>query len=253
MVGADGRMRGEARAGAAALVFLTSLPLGRAVDVEPRDLGRAAPAFPLVGAMLGGIVGSTAALGADALGPALAAMLSVALSALLTGAIHFDALADSADALGGRSPEHALEIMRDPRIGAFGAAALVLVAGIEAAALAGLAAAGAVAAVVASFGLARSVAPAAARLAPDARRGAGLGGPLAAGGTVRAAAGVVVAVALATLLTGWDGLALAGCAAGCAALGTAVCRRRFGGLTGDGLGALILLTEAACLCVALAL
>jgi adenosylcobinamide-GDP ribazoletransferase len=250
---ADGRLRTEARAAGAGLAFLTRVPVGRRLDAGPRDLARAAPAFPLVGAALGAVVGAAAAAGAEPLGPALAATLAVALGALLTGAIHLDALADSADALGAGTPARALEIMRDPRVGAFGTVAILLVLLTEASALAQLGPAGAIELVAVAFGLARATAPAVACAVPDARRGTGLGRPLAEAAAARAALGAVLAAGGAVALAGPKGLALVGCALVCAVAAAVLCRRRFGGVTGDALGALIMVTEAACLCVAVAL
>jgi adenosylcobinamide-GDP ribazoletransferase len=93
------------RAGAAAVSFLTRVPVGRHLALDAADVGRGAALFPLVGAGIGAAVGLVA-VGLDAvLPPFLAAALAVAVEALLTGAIHLDALADTADALGGGSRE----------------------------------------------------------------------------------------------------------------------------------------------------
>src|SRR5262245_54938917 len=132
-------MRRLARAALAAVAFLTRLPVGRRVELGPDDVARGAPLFPLVG----GAVGAVCGLAADALVPALpslvAGALAVGLAAALTGAMHLDALADTADALGGSSRERALEIMRDHAVGAFGAVALIVVLLVDAAAFAALA------------------------------------------------------------------------------------------------------------------
>src|SRR5205823_452731 len=95
--------------------------------------------FPLVGAALGAAVGG-AAYGLARIMPSLAAAgIALALGALLTGALHLDGLADTADALGARSREGALAIMRDHAIGTYGATALVLDLVVKTAALAALA------------------------------------------------------------------------------------------------------------------
>src|SRR5918999_885579 len=86
----------------AALAFLTRAP------VPAGDLVRAAPLFPVVGAALGALVGATA------------------VGLAVTGALHVDGLADSADGLAGRDRDHALAIMRDHAVGTYGACALVL-------------------------------------------------------------------------------------------------------------------------------
>src|SRR5690349_572464 len=118
----------------AAVAFLTRIPVRGAFDV-----GAGAALFPLVGAGIGAAVGGTAYGLAQVLPALAAAGAALAIGALLTGGLHLDGLADSADALGGRSREDALAIMRDHAIGSYGAAALVLDLVVKAAALAALA------------------------------------------------------------------------------------------------------------------
>jgi adenosylcobinamide-GDP ribazoletransferase len=116
---------------AAATAFLTRVPVGRFVELDGRAVTRAAPLYPLVGAAIGALAGGVVDVLAGPLPPWAAATTGVALAALLTGGMHLDALADTADALGGSTRERRLEIMRDPSIGSFGAAALVLVLVLE--------------------------------------------------------------------------------------------------------------------------
>ncbi len=109
--------------------FLTVVPWGRWDDTQPEDLGCAAMLFPWVGALLGLAVAG-ARQGILALGgsPALAAALALTLWVLLTGGLHLDGLMDAADGLlGGTTAAQRLEIMRDERVGAFGALAAMLV------------------------------------------------------------------------------------------------------------------------------
>ena len=125
-----------------ALAFLTRLPLPE--PDRPPDLARATRAMPLAGAVIGlggaAVYGLTGALG---LTPAIAGLLAVATTILLTGALHEDGLADSADGLfAGAEPARRLEIMRDSRTGAYGALALILSVGLRATALAAIAAPG---------------------------------------------------------------------------------------------------------------
>ena len=111
----------------AAFAFLTRLPVWRG-PLRDLDLGRSVSFFPLVGLVLGfALTGLGAAL-AGSVGPWLVAVLLAALLALLTGGLHLDGFADVFDALGGGRGDRArmLEIMRDSRIGAHGAAALNL-------------------------------------------------------------------------------------------------------------------------------
>src|SRR5918992_1259116 len=101
--------RGLAAAGA----FLTRLPIGRVVDVDARAVAAAAPLYPVVGAALGAVAGLAERGLSQWLPPFVVAAMLVALLAALTGAMHLDGLADTADALGGRSREDSLQIMRD--------------------------------------------------------------------------------------------------------------------------------------------
>ena len=245
-------MRNALRPAAGAIAFLTRVPIGRWVDVDARDVGRGAWLFPLVGGLVGGAAGLLADVTADRL-PALAAGgLAVGLTALLTGALHLDALADTADALGARSRERALEIMRDHAIGAFGATALVLVCLLDAALLGALAETDDAALV----GLAAGASGRAAMLPlayalPYARPGEGQGRALAGIGAVTVALGIAVAVVLA-LPAGSAGLwAVLGAALAALVLGL-VARARFGGVTGDVLGATGKLAETVALVAAAA-
>jgi adenosylcobinamide-GDP ribazoletransferase len=129
---------------AAAFSFLTRLPVpARAIgdgDVAAVALGRSVVWFPLVGALLGGAQVAAAWLLGGHLPPGLTAIALVALSAALTGGLHLDGLADTFDGWAGGRGERArtLEIMRDSRIGAHGAAALVLLLAAKIVAIAGL-------------------------------------------------------------------------------------------------------------------
>src|SRR5690242_17118460 len=119
----------------AAVAFLTRLPAGR----RAHDVSAGATLFPVVGAAVGAAVGATA-YGLARIAPTLvAAGIALALGVLLTGALHLDGLADTADALAARTREAALAIMRDHAVGAYGAVALVLDLLVKAAALAALA------------------------------------------------------------------------------------------------------------------
>jgi adenosylcobinamide-GDP ribazoletransferase len=108
----------------AALVFLTRIPAG-GFPYTADDLRWASAHFPLIGALLGGLAVTAFRL-LEPAGATVASAASVALLLLVTGAFHEDGLADTADALGGgMDRERVLAILKDSRIGAFGAAALV--------------------------------------------------------------------------------------------------------------------------------
>ena len=129
-----------------ALVFLTSIPVtafGQATD-QPPDFRRGARVFPLVGALIG-VAGGFVIVVSVALGlPAsIAAALAVMGIIFLTGALHEDGLADTADGFGGGgTAQRKLEIMDDSRIGSFGAVALILSLLLRVLALAALVPAG---------------------------------------------------------------------------------------------------------------
>ena len=109
-----------------ALSFLTSVPV-RTDAPRPGALGRAAMWFPLVGFGLGLILAGAHLVFGWLFPPLLAAALTVAAWAALTGGLHLDGLADCCDGLlATATPERRLEIMRDPRLGAFGVIGLTL-------------------------------------------------------------------------------------------------------------------------------
>ncbi len=112
-----------------ALRFLTRLPVPFVRTLDPPALSQAMRMFPLAGAVAGLVAGGTLVLANLALLPQFfAAAAAMAAGALVTGALHEDGLADVADGFGGGSSrEHRLDIMRDSRIGAYGALALGLI------------------------------------------------------------------------------------------------------------------------------
>lgn len=242
-----------------AVAFLTRLP----VPVRPSssggpDVGRASLLFPLVGLLIGGLQAGAAALLLHRLPDPLAALLVVSLGVLVTGALHLDGLADTADGLGGgKDREHALRIMRDHSVGAFGATAIALAIAVKATALASLTMLG-------GAGLRWIVlAPALGRWAPVllgaalpyARPEGGLGQALTGGaaGRTELAGATVTALAAAGVLAGWNGAVAVAEALLVVLLFGALCRRRLGGITGDTLGASVELVEAAVLVAAVGL
>lgn len=252
---AGSALAAEARSVAAAIAFLTRLPLGRRIDLDGRDVARGALLFPLVGAAIGAAVGGSAILAERALPPFAAAAAALAVGALLTGALHLDGLADTADALAGRSRERALEIMRDPRIGTYGAIALAFDLLLKVAALGALLERGdALVPLVAAAALARSTAVPLASFLPYARPEGGVGGVLSGRVSIGTTVGaVVLAAAPALALLGWRGAGMLGAAAVVTlALGLGY-RRWLGGVTGDALGAAVEIVETIALLVALGL
>jgi adenosylcobinamide-GDP ribazoletransferase len=239
----------------AAIGLLTRLP----VSFDDPGVSGAA-AFPLVG-LLVGVAGAVPLLlvGALAAEPALAGLLAIAAMTTLTGALHLDGLADTADALLAADTAGAERARKDPAIGPGGAVALILVLGIEVAALASLLSSAGAAVAAASLVVAaivgRTLPIAAIVLTPARAASGGFGAWFAAG--VRPADALIASV-LAIAIIG--GLALAigspviavggvvGAVAGLVMAGAIVAGRRQ--LDGDGMGAIVELTVAATLLAA---
>jgi adenosylcobinamide-GDP ribazoletransferase len=244
----------ELRGGVAAVAFLTRVPVGRAIVLDAGDVGRGGVFFPLVGAGIGAATGGVAYALAGPLTPLLAALLGLATAAVLTGVLHLDALADTADALGAATRERALEIMRDHSIGAYGGVALVLDLGLKAAALAALADGRGVLRFAVCAAAASRAAPVLLSAAlPYARAGDGLGRALGTTRAARSIAALGIAALICVAVAGTDGAILLGVAAAVAVTAGLLARRRFGGITGDVLGAAAELSETAALVVAVAL
>ncbi|HSI60987.1 MAG TPA: adenosylcobinamide-GDP ribazoletransferase [Ideonella sp.] len=266
MAGAARRLGHELRLLAVALQFLTRVPVPAALGFEPAWLNQCVRWFPLVGAAVGLWGALVLALAAAVWPPTVAALLCVAATLWLTGAFHEDGLADTFDALGGAVPrEKALAIMKDSRIGTYGAAALVLALALRAALLAALLARGllpAAAALLASQLLGRTGAVLLMALLPyagDAEHAKAK--PLATSVAGRGAAAAVLVAAVCSVaccgglwLAGLPAQGLRWCAAALAAVAVVGLmrrwlRRRLGGYTGDTLGATEQLTEIAVLAV----
>ncbi|MFL5299231.1 MAG: adenosylcobinamide-GDP ribazoletransferase [Anaeromyxobacteraceae bacterium] len=233
---------------AVAVAFLTAIPLR--VEAEARDVGRAALCFPVVGAALGALLAAVGMLLGRALPAPLVAVLVVAAGALATGALHLDGLADTADGFGGgRDAEHALRIMKDHAVGAYGATALVLALLVKAAALHALLAGGAAFTWLPIAGaLSRWVTVPLARL-PSAR-GSGLGASVSRHvGDVEVGGATAIALAVSLGVGGLRGAVAALAAFLFAVAFGALCRRRIGGVTGDTLGAAAEIAEALVLVV----
>lgn len=230
--------------------FLTRLPLRREPLAAP-ELASAAVLFPLVGAALGGAIGGIALGLAQILPALLAAALAIAFELALTGALHVDGLADSADGLAGPSPEHTLKIMRDHSLGTYGASALALDLLAKAAALGVIAEVHTVLPVVAAYAVSRAAPLPLAATLPYARANGGAGRSLSEGLGVRGASvGVTLATVIAVATTGGWALAALACLVLVSAIVGGLARRRLGGVTGDTMGAAIELTATLALIAA---
>lgn len=247
----------------AALGLFTVIPVPSVAAIDRRLAGRAMAAFPWVG-LLVGAAGGLVLWGVVVLGAAawLGAALALAVVAALTGALHLDGLADTADGLGSRKPaEEALVIMRKSDVGPMGVAALVLALLIDAAALSSLTESGALLAggalgVAAMVG--RAVVTGATVSRASARR-QGFGALFI--GATSSATAWATGVAVVGVAAGVG--AFAGGTAGAVVFASVAClaggigflwatrlRRRLGGMTGDVFGSIIEVTQAAFLVLA---
>lgn len=241
----------------AALRFYSRIPVpaGPAEDAfAPPDLKRIAYAVPLAGAVIG-LAGAAILIGAHALGlPNLvAAILAILTCVLLTGALHEDGLADTADGFGGGASRlRRLEIMRDSRIGSYGACALVFSLLLRVALLDGLLALSptrAALALIAAASLSRAAGMLLLEFLPPARAD---GASAAAGqpGADAAVRSALVGALLATLLiVPSTGVGATVMAIGLSVLAlfamTRLSNRLIGGQTGDVAGAVQQLCEIA--------
>jgi adenosylcobinamide-GDP ribazoletransferase len=253
------RLRHELRLLCVALQYFTRLPTPTLRDFDLAWLSQSVRYFPVAGWVIGAIGAIALWVCAQALPMPLAALLALAATVAATGAFHEDGLADTFDALGGHVPrERALEIMRDSRIGTYGAAALGIALLLRWQALAALPLTAAMAALICAHSVARAGAAslmsslAYVRLEADAK-------------AKPVAQALSKGNLFATLLAG--GLPVAICIAAFPQLTIPLCagafavalirmhcarwfRRRLGGYTGDGLGCCEQLGEIAFLLAA---
>jgi adenosylcobinamide-GDP ribazoletransferase len=224
--------------------FLTVLPIPRREGEEAIPLGRAAWWFPAVGLLLGAALVGIDRLVSLAFPPLLSVGLVLALWKIATGGIHLDGLADCLDGLAGQDVERRRAIMRDSRVGTFGAAGLVLCLLLEFLALAALPSM--------VRGRLLLLAPVVGRLAPlligpclrAATPGQGIGAAFLAATSRRAGPVLLVAVGgLAIWVLGTWAAVIVLCGLAMSALAAAAFARRFGGVTGDVLGASVELCE----------
>src|SRR5213082_2906249 len=213
--------------------YLTIVPVPGREAHGLAPLGRAAPWFPVVGLALGAALVGVERLTSAVFSPLLAALLTVTVWKVLTGGLHLDGLADCLDGLAGRDAAHRLGIMRDSRLGAFGAIGLILFLLLEIGALVELPADARWRALLVLPAVGRATPPLLARCFASARvegQGATFRDGLRAGA---APLGLALAVALAlAAVSVAAALALAAFMAG-----------KLAGVTGDVLGAAIEIAE----------
>ncbi len=234
-----------------AVGFLTRIPVG---DVtrggrSEVDMTKAVPWFPVVGIGIGAIVGGTYVLADELLNVRVASLLAVGLGLLITGAFHHDGLADIADAFGGGwTVERRLEILKDSRLGTYGTAALCVAIVGEVLAISELKGAPAIGAIIVAHSLGRAMALAAMLLARSAGEGMGSDymqqlSPLAV--TSGILAGIVATFVWSPIFA----LATIGVAAVPTIAIVALANRKIGGINGDVLGAITVVSGLATLII----
>lgn len=226
-----------------AIRYLTILPVPVSAGRRTLPPGRAAGWFPLVGLALGALIAAVDGLAVQCFAPLVSAVLTVTVWKVATGGLHLDGLADCLDGLMGRDRDQRLAIMRDSRIGTFGALGLVLFLALEIAAVAESPPAFRWRLLVTAPAVGRAVPAVLARLFGAARpegQGAAFVTSVRVSATVIALAGAAL---VATAVLGARG-AVAAALAVVVAIGVAwFFARRLGGVTGDVLGAAIETTE----------
>lgn len=238
-----------------ALQFLTQLPVGSIRDCPADWLARCAKYMPLVGALIGAIAGTATLIAASIFPQPLPAVIGLVTAIWLTGALHEDGLADTADAFGGgRTRERRLEIMKDSSIGSYGAVALIAVIALKGAALVALDPRSAACVLIAGHAGARLAAVLTMGFLPHAGNGVAkvsqkisemTGGETLVAIALGLMAGILVLPVSAFLMA-----TLAAAAA--ATVMALIARRKIEGYTGDVLGAVEQVYETAFFAVAAA-
>jgi adenosylcobinamide-GDP ribazoletransferase len=225
------------RSALAAVALLTRVPVAGA-KFEDSELAGSAAWIPVVGASIGLVVGGSYALFSGIITPLVAASLAVTVGILVTGALHEDGLADSADAFGsGSDRAETMRIMKDPTHGSYGVIALVLSVGIRIASLAAIDPIAALLTLPVIHALARAGSVALAGVLPPAAA-EGLGATLVRADVGRAALiGSGGAVIMSVALLGVWAVPFVVLAGSVTFLVGQVAMRRIRGFTGDVLGA----------------
>jgi adenosylcobinamide-GDP ribazoletransferase len=234
-----------------ALMFMTRLPVGKGYVFRSEDLPRSAVYFPIVGVMIGSLAGLVVLCSEPFFPPVVSVLFCMGTTVLLTGALHEDGLADAMDGLlGGKEPRQRLEIMRDSRLGSYGALALWFSLSAKAFVLTSLLEEGvlkAVTALIVAQGLGRAATVALLFSHPYVRSDQSKATPFGNAVTLKEAllASIFPVLLSFVLLGNKSVLTLIAAAAGTWAAGRYF-QKKIGGITGDCLGAASQFVELVC-------
>jgi adenosylcobinamide-GDP ribazoletransferase len=234
-----------------ALMFLTRIPVGKRYVFRSEDLPRSAVYFPVVGLLIGLLAGSVLFCAEVFMPSGLAVLLCMAVTVLVTGALHEDGLADAADGLAGsHDPRGRLDIMRDSRLGTYGAVALWFSLTAKLLLLTALLQQGvymAIYALIVAHGVGRASTVALLFSHPYMRNDASKASPFGNSVTLKELVIALVAPVIASiLLLGSRAILLLITAAAATWAAGTYFRRKIGGITGDCLGAANQLVELVC-------
>jgi adenosylcobinamide-GDP ribazoletransferase len=234
-----------------ALMFLTRIPVGKRYVFRSEDLPRSTLYFPIVGLMIGLLGGLVLFFATLFLPPIVAVLLCMSVTVAVTGALHEDGLADTADGLiGGLERQQCLEIMKDSRLGSYGAIVLWFSLTAKLFLLAALLEKGvftAVGALVVAHGLGRAATVTLLFSHPYVRTGESKASPF--GNTVTLKEFVISLLApilLSFALLGSKAVLLLIVAAAATWAAGVYFHKKIGGITGDCLGAANQLVELVC-------
>jgi adenosylcobinamide-GDP ribazoletransferase len=238
-----------------ALSFLTILPIGRHLSHDDKGLARSMAFYPLAGLVIGGLSALAFCLLSSLFPKPLALWLTLGLSVLLTGGLHLDGFSDTLDGIGCRGTrEKTLEVMKDSRVGAFGAMGLLFLIVAKYLALDQLTTRAAAYALVLAAVMGRASMVLVCYRSPYARAAGGLAKLFTENlGTRELVFALASALGLALLLSGLKGAVLFS-GMGVFSLGYRhFFLKKLGGVTGDILGAANELNELLCLLLIVAL
>ena len=222
-----------------ALGFLTIFPIPIKREFKPADMGRTMAFFPVVGAIIGGLLVLTDMALSSVMPRPVADFILIAVLVLITGGLHLDGLADTCDGLyGGKTKEDALAIMKDSRVGAIGAVGLIIIIGLKYSAVLSLPQSAKHTALFLMPILSRWAMVLMACLSEYARPAKGTGRDFVETVTpLNLLVATIFASVAVGVMMGWRGGLVISFICGITLIGVIYFKKRLGGVTGDILGA----------------